>query len=290
MFGLLNINKPPGMTSHDVVDAVRRSAGRGVKVGHAGTLDPFASGVLVVCLGGATRLADCVRAMPKGYRAEVRLGAVSATDDPEGPLTQTAGARPASLDAVRQVLARMVGTIRQAPPAHSAVHVDGQRAYELARAGRPVELPARPVTIHSIELLRYGWPDLEIDVSCGSGTYIRSLARDIGSALGVGGYCTRLVRTRIGRFSLERAVSLDALDIGRHLLPPTEALGDMPRVSLDEAGVRAVGLGRRIASPLPVAPRAEVALLDAQGRLVAVATASTDGKELHPARVFVLSD
>ena len=285
MFGLLNVNKPPGPTSHDVVAQVRRRVGRRVKVGHAGTLDPFAEGVLVICLGPATRLADYVQRQAKRYEAEVVLGATSTTDDPEGRIAPAPGASPVGAERVRAVLAGFVGTVAQAPPAYSAVHVDGRRAYKLARAGRPAAPAPRPVTIHAIDVLRYDYPRLVLDVRCGSGTYLRALARDVGGALGVGGYCGRLVRTEVGPFKLCGAVPPDRLDVPTHLLEPLAALADMPRIDLTGEQARDVRCGRGIVSPAPLPP-GEVALVGAEGRLAAVGVVQGDGRSLRPAKVF----
>lgn len=289
MFGLLAIDKPPGPTSHDVVAAVRRRLGRGVKVGHAGTLDPFARGVLVVCVGPATRLADYVQAQPKRYRAVVRLGATSTTDDPEGEIAPRPDPAEPTENRVRLVVGRFVGPIKQAPPAHSAVHVEGRRAYQLARAGKPVELTPRPVVIHAIDVLGYRWPDLELDIRCGSGTYIRSLARDIGHALGVGGYCLSLTRTAVGVFDLDRSVSPDSLDPAANLLPPLLALGKMPRATLAEDQLPALRNGRVVELSRPAdAAAAEIALLDAAGNLLAIAEPRAGGTRAQPSKVFVV--
>jgi len=304
MFGFFAIDKPAGPTSHDIVAAVRRRVGRGVKIGHAGTLDPFARGVLVVCAGPATRLADYVQAQPKRYRAVIRLGATSTTDDPDGEVTPTpaglglpsgadqhglaaplGGPRPGEAE-VRRAVAGFVGEIEQVPCSHSAVHVDGQRAYKLARAGKEVALPSRPVVIHAIDVLRWDWPILELDVRCGSGTYIRALARDIGSALKVGGYCQVLTRTAVGVFELTRAVAPDALDPARDLLPPTLALGDMPRLVINASQRARLRNGNLIDLPEP-AVGDEVALLDGDGHLLAIAQPRANGWKLQPTKVFL---
>src|SRR4051812_836312 len=174
--GLLNLNKPIGVTSRDVVDRVSRPL-RKVKVGHAGTLDPLASGVLVVCVGAATRLIEYVQRQTKTYRTVVRLGARSDTHDADGLVTPVDGASDPGLDAVRAAIATQVGTIPQKPPEYSALKVEGRRAYDLARAGQSVDLAARPVTIHRVDLLGYEWPRLELEVECEGGTYVRSIAR-----------------------------------------------------------------------------------------------------------------
>ena len=189
---------------------------RKVKVGHAGTLDPLASGVLVVCVGAATRLIEYVQRMPKTYRARVRLGATSDTDDADGTIAEAIDPPiPGEAD-LRAVLASQVGVIEQVPPEFSAIKVAGERAYDLARAGREVVLKARPVTVHRVELLDYDWPRLELEVDCGAGTYIRSIARDVGQALGCGGLIEVLTRTKIGPVT-GRGTPLDPmrLDPGR---------------------------------------------------------------------------
>jgi tRNA pseudouridine55 synthase len=287
MFGFLNIDKPSGPTSHDIVARVRRRVGRKIKVGHAGTLDPFATGVLVVCVGPATRLASFVQAAPKRYRAEMVLGATSTTDDRDGRIARTLGAAPPAEQAVRQAIGRFVGKIQQVPPAHSAVHVDGQRAYKLARAGQEVEIPAREVHVHSIDLLAYEFPHLALDVKCGSGTYIRALGRDIGEALGVGGYCWALERTAVGVFTVEEARSTEELDPARDLLGPLLALEDLPKITLSEDDLRRIRMGQRVGLEREVAS-GQAALLDAAGTLVALGEVLPDGRTLQPAKVFVI--
>ena len=285
MFGFLNVFKPAGPTSHDVVAGVRRLVGRKVRVGHAGTLDPFAEGVLVICVGPATRLASYVQAATKRYIAEVTLGATSTTDDVEGQITPQPSADAPHERQVREVLARFVGETRQAPPAHSAVHVDGQRAYRLARAGHDVRPASRTVTIHEIGLLRCEYPLLTIDVRCGGGTYIRALARDIGAAMGVGGYCSKLTRTQVGPFGAGEAVPPDRLDPPRNLLDPLVALETLAKVTVDDEAARKLATGQRIRLDAP-APPGEIAVVNAAGRLLAIAAAADDGRSLRPSRVF----
>jgi len=287
MFGFLCVNKPAGPTSHDVVAAVRRRLGRGVKVGHAGTLDPFAEGVLVLCVGPATRLASYVQARPKRYRAVVRLGATSTTDDPEGQITPVEGAAPPIAANVREAAGRFVGKIQQVPPAHSAVHVAGRRAYKLAREGKAPDLPPRTVDVHAVDVLRYAWPHVELDVRCGTGTYIRALARDLGAALKTGGYCEALTRTAVGEFRIEDAVAPDDLDPARHLLPASLAVAHLPHVTATAEQAERLGHGKRLTVPEPMAS-AEVAVLDRTGRLLALAEPRDDGRTLQPKRVFPL--
>ncbi len=224
MFGFLNIDKPAGPTSHDIVATVRRLVGRKVKVGHAGTLDPFATGVLVVCLGPATRLADYVQAAPKRYRTDIHLGATSTTDDCDGEITPRDDATPPPAHAVTAACATFIGNSQQTPPAHSAVHVDGERAYVLARAGEHVELRPRNVTIYDVHLLDYSWPRLTLEITCGSGTYIRAIARDLGAALGVGGYCQTLRRLAVGAFDADGAISPSELAMPLRVADPSLAV------------------------------------------------------------------
>jgi tRNA pseudouridine55 synthase len=176
MNGLLVIDKPGGMTSRDVVNRAQRWFPRGTKLGHTGTLDPLATGTLVLCVGAVTRLADFVQAMGKGYATRIRLGATSDTDDADGTVTAKGAAVPPTEEQVRAAVAAFVGTIQQLPPAYSALKVAGRRAHELARQGAEVKLAPRPVTVHSIAVTGYEWPHLDLTVECGKGTYIRSLA------------------------------------------------------------------------------------------------------------------
>lgn len=291
MFGFVNVNKPPGPTSFTVVAAVRRQVSRKVKVGHAGTLDPFASGVLVVCVGPATRLTSYVQAAHKRYLATVSLGATSTTDDTEGELTATAGAQAPDAEAVRQAVAQFVGRIEQVPPAFSAVHVNGSRAYKLARRGHALDIPPRAVTIHGIDVVRYAWPRIDIDVRCGGGTYIRALARDIGAALGTGGYCASLTRTEVGPFTLDSAVDLGDTDLAKHLISPRVALADMPTVTLDEAWIARIVIGRPVpCGDLPDPPPADaevIAMIDVNGELLALAKFCDEGLAVTPTKVFV---
>ena len=191
--GLLLCDKPAGITSHDVVAQTRRRLGRGVKVGHAGTLDPFATGLLIVLVGRATKIQRFVMALPKRYEVMARFGAISTTGDPEGEITET-GEIPTG------DLALPTGLIRQRPPAYSAVKINGRRAYKLARAGETFELPEREVTVYRFEETRRDGAERDFVIECSSGTYVRSLIADLGSA-----YCTALRRTRIGEFDVSNA-------------------------------------------------------------------------------------
>lgn len=209
--GLLVVDKPLGWSSMDVVRRVRRAAG-GVRTGHCGTLDPLATGVVICCLGPATRCVDRLMGMPKRYDAGVDFSAFTTTDDREGERTEVPVAAPPDKALLREALARFVGQIEQVPPAFSAVHVGGKRAYKLARQGKEVSLSVRMVRIDAIELLSYQWPIARLRIDCGKGTYIRSLARDLGKVLGVGGHLESLRRTAVGKYDLSLAVSGDRLN------------------------------------------------------------------------------
>jgi tRNA pseudouridine55 synthase len=229
--GLVVVDKPAGMTSHDVVGRCRRIFGTR-KVGHAGTLDPMATGVLVVGIERATKILGLLTATDKSYAATIRLGQTTSTEDAEGDLLQTIPADHLTEDQIEAAIAPLRGVIDQIPSAVSAIKVGGERAYKLAREGRSVELAARRVTIHRFDVVSSrradGFVDVDAEVDCSSGTYIRALARDVGAVLGVGGHLTALRRTRVGVFGLDEAHTLDAL-------------ADAPRLSysLDEACLQA---------------------------------------------------
>jgi len=270
--GILNINKPCGWTSHDVVARVRRVAGER-RVGHAGTLDPLAEGVLPVLVGRATRLADYIQAQPKTYVATIALGTATTTDDAEGSVV--ASAPVPAFDAA--VLEPFRGEIQQMPPAHSALKVDGQRAYAVARRGGAVKLEPRRVMIYDLRILAE--EPLILEVACSKGTYIRSLARDIAQALGTVGHLAHLVRTRVGPFLLSTAVTIDALDVARALLPPDAAVPEAPVLTVAEPDLARVRNGLAIPAP-PGLQAPAVWVYDPEGRLVCLAAA--DGHSLQP--------
>lgn len=222
------IDKPAGWTSFDVCAKFRskiranyQSQGhkptkRQLRVGHAGTLDPFATGLLIILLGDSTKRADEFLKLDKVYQATIYLGATSSTGDPEGEISSVDDRQPTRSE-VERVLRQFVGEITQTPPAYSAIKIDGQRAYKLARTGKTVELPSRQVSIYSLELLDYSYPELKIRTHVSSGTYIRTLAADIGQALGTGAYCSQLRRTQIGNYDIERALELTESNIDKAL-------------------------------------------------------------------------
>ena len=211
--GLLVIDKPLGLSSMDVVRRVRRAAG-GARTGHAGTLDPLATGVVICCLGRATRAVEQLMGLTKVYDAVVDLSAFTATDDREGERQEIPVDTPPTPAEIDAACASFTGEIDQTPPAYSAVHIDGQRAYKLARQGAQVEIPSKRVRIDAIDILAYDWPDLSLRITCGRGTYIRSLARDLGCTLGTGGHLASLRRTSVGSYRVEDAWSLERCDRG----------------------------------------------------------------------------
>jgi tRNA pseudouridine55 synthase len=251
MDGIFNVNKPAGWTSHDVVAAVRRWSGER-RVGHAGTLDPAASGVLLVCLGRATRLAEYLAASRKAYWAEVTLGATTDTDDAAGKVIATAAVEVTAAQ-LAEALSEFQGQLQQRPPAYAALKRDGVPFYRLARAGVTVEAAPRPVIIHRLTLLAYRPPAVVLDVECSSGTYVRSLARDLGERLGCGAHLSRLMRRASGRFTLGEAVDLttlqDSLAQGYWpalLYAPDEALLDYPATILGQASVTRIRQGKAL--------------------------------------------
>ncbi len=287
MDGILNLNKPRGLTSHDVVARVR-SVARQREVGHAGTLDPMATGVLLLCLGRATRLAEYLMDSPKLYRARVRLGITTDTDDAEGNVIAE---RPVAADwaAVEAALERFRGPILQVPPMYSALKRDGQPLYRLARRGQTVEREPRQVEIYRLELAVWEPPELTLEVLCSPGTYIRALARDLGEVLGCGAHLTGLVRLASGDFRLEDAAELEEVTPERlpdRLLPPDAALRQYPALHLSDAEARAVLHGRDIPAgrEKPCVPFARAYGPD--GRLLAVLEHRPDRALWHPRKVL----
>jgi tRNA pseudouridine55 synthase len=289
--GLLVIDKPAGLTSRAVVDRVLRWFPRRTRIGHTGTLDPLATGVLVLCLGAATRLAEYVQLMRKTYRTRLLLGARSDTDDADGTVTPVLGATAPEAATVTACSADFVGALAQVPPAFSAAKVTGRRAYDLARRGQEVALRPRPVVIHQMDVLRYEYPHLELEVHCGKGTYIRSLARDLGERLGCGALVQTLRRTRVGPFSADEAISLeaDAQTAREHLLPVESAVAELPRLVLPEADLKQLRQGQCVAiaeMPEAIEKGSEVAVFDTAGRLAAIGMFDPGSKQLRPAKVL----
>ena len=291
--GLVLVDKPAGMTSHDVVARIRRLAGTR-KVGHAGTLDPMATGVLVVGIEKATRLLGHLTLADKQYRATIRLGQATSTDDAEGEITSAAGAAQVTQAGIADAVAALTGPIEQVPPGISAIKVGGQRAYKLTRDGQAPELAARPVTVHEFDITALVRPsdadgdilDLEATVTCSSGTYVRALARDLGRALGTAGHLTKLRRTRSGSYRIEDARTLDELADEFTVTPLAEAAAAaFPRLDLTEPEAGRVAHGGRLpAATLPTAD-GPAAVFGPDGSLIALMR-EEDGRT-RPLAVFV---
>jgi tRNA pseudouridine55 synthase len=279
---IILIDKPEGPSSFDVVRAVRHLLGVR-RVGHGGTLDPFASGLLVLGVGPATRLLDLVLTGRKTYRARVRFGQETDTGDLTGEVIATSGV-PTTAEHVRTAAAEFVGTIDQVPPRHSALKIEGRRAYDRARAGEDFEVPSRRVEVDAFELLSFDPPFADLEVRCGAGTYVRSLARDLGRALGGTGHLTALRRTASGALTVDEAVALDAIDeahaAGELLRSPAELTRTWPSVRLDDDEVRRVRHGEQPPAAWADATgdASRVALLGEAGELVAVAVRRDDGR------------
>jgi tRNA pseudouridine55 synthase len=254
--GLVVVDKPGGWTSHDVVARVRRLAGTR-RVGHAGTLDPIATGVLVLGIGQATRLLGYLALNDKEYDATIRLGVTTTTDDAEGEVVEEREAEGVSETAIAGAMAALSGAIEQIPSSVSAIKVDGVRAYKRVRDGETVELKARPVTIESFDLLERRGADLDVHVRCSTGTYVRALARDLGAALGVGGHLTRLRRTRVGSFTLDAARILEALEQELTVISLADAAaGAFPTIHVSDQDALRVAQGQRLALDLTASPTA----------------------------------
>jgi tRNA pseudouridine55 synthase len=290
--GLLVVNKPSGVTSRAAVDRIAAALPR-VRLGHAGTLDPLASGVLVVCIGPATRLVPEIHGMQKAYRTVVRLGARSDTCDAMGRIDEEANPRFPSTAEIESALPSFVGVLEQIPPQYSAVKIEGRRAYELARAGARPRLTAKRVRIDRVSLLSYQRPRIEVEIECGGGTYIRAIARDLGELLGCGAYVEALERTRIGPFGLDQAVDLSTLtasSIHLHARPALDALTDLPRIVLEPEQLANVACGRRVEltqSGQKPGFSDRVALLDHEGQLVALAERNNQEGWAQPRKVFL---
>jgi tRNA pseudouridine55 synthase len=288
MHGFLNIDKPAGLTSHDVVARVRRLLPRGVKVGHAGTLDPAATGVLPVAVGHATRLIEYLGDARKGYDGLVRLGAATDTDDGEGQVTATAPVPPLTPELVEAAVIPLRGAILQVPPMYSALHHQGQRLYDLARAGKTIALEPRPVQVDALTWRIVDAETLAIQVVCGKGTYIRCLARDIGAALGCGAHLAALRRTFVGPFDVAGAVALADVQaeperLPALLAPPDTALAGWPTARLDAEGERRVRNGMPV--DLGDAPGERACAYGGGGALLAVLR--REGAAWWPEKVFL---
>lgn len=291
--GVLVVDKPVGLTSHDIVQIIRR--GTGIRrAGHTGTLDPRASGVLVVLIGPAVRLSEFVSASDKRYQATIRLGSSTDTYDAEGRITGSAPLGNITEEQFEEALQQFVGEITQVPPPYSAIKVQGKKAYEMAREGEEVQLEPRKIKVYSLDLLEWAPPEAVIDVFCSSGTYVRSLANDLGNALGCGAHLVGLRRTKSGRFTLRDAVPLRRLqesfvagDWYKFLIPAAEALADWPAVELDADQVELIRHGHRI--PAEQGTTGWARGVSEQGDLVALLEVDEAAIEWQPKKVFFQS-
>ena len=296
--GVLVVDKPVGMTSHDVVQTIRNGTGLR-RAGHTGTLDPRASGVLVILVGPAVRLSQYVSASDKRYQAIIRMGSTTDTFDADGRFTRSDQPINVTEQQFEDVLKTFIGEIEQTPPPYSAVKVQGRKAYELARQGEEVDLAPRKITVHHLEVLEWAPPEVVVDVHCSSGTYVRSLANDLGEKLGTGAYLVGLRRTKSGRFSLRDAVPLRKLQESfqagnwyQYLIPAAEALGDWPAVELTPDEVEGVRHGHRIKAA-PDAKPGMVRGVSLQGELVALmelAGGEDSSPAWQPKKVFFTSE
>jgi len=285
--GMVVVDKPAGLTSHDVVARLRRISGQR-RVGHAGTLDPLATGVLLVCLGRATRLIEYLVEQPKTYETRIRLGQTTDSYDADGSVMDD---RPVTADqaAIAAALAPFRGPIAQIPPMYSAIKRDGQPLYKLARQGKVVAREPRQVTIYELTLLGWENPFLDLRIVSSAGTYIRSLAHDLGQALGCGGHVTALRRTAIGRFTAADAFSLAALEQEAWpaaLLPTDTVVAHLPRVDLSAAAAADIALGRRVQRAPGAAPPL-VRAYDDEGQFIAILKPAADDWQAH--KVFLRS-
>lgn len=292
--GIVNIAKPSGITSRDVVSRLQKWV-KPAKVGHAGTLDPMATGVLLVAVGSATRLISHVQLLPKTYRATFRLGETSDTDDATGTILSRQDASAITREQVQRALEAYVGTILQTPPQVSAVHVDGQRAYALARKGVEFELQPRPVEVYAIRLLEWAPPEFSIEMECGSGTYVRAIGRDVGAALGCGALMTALVRTAIGSFRLNDALPFENLTrdaVSLALQPSVVAIPDLPKVCVNPVETRALRCGQTLPLPpdLSLSAGQELAWLDEAGSLVGIGVVTSTHDRVQPKIVLPADD
>jgi tRNA pseudouridine55 synthase len=291
--GVLVVDKPIGLTSHDVVQIIRR--GTGIRrAGHTGTLDPRASGVLVVLIGPAVRLSEYVSASDKRYQATIRLGSSTDTYDSEGTVTNSGSVEGITEEAFDEVLQSFVGEIEQVPPPYSAVKVHGKKAYDFAREGDEVDLQPRKINVYSLDVLEWAPPEAVVDVYCSSGTYVRSLANDLGNKLGCGAHLIGLRRTKSGKFTLRDAVPLRRLQEAfiagtwyKNLIPAAEALADWPMVELDGDQVELIRHGHRVAAEPEITGWARG--VSEQGDLVALLQVDDETHEWQPRKVFFQS-
>jgi tRNA pseudouridine55 synthase len=296
--GILNVDKPLGISSHAVVVAIRKLLGQR-KVGHAGTLDPLATGVLLVCLGKATRVSQFLMDSRKTYHATVRLGISTTTHDAEGEVLARANVN-VGRDEVQSTLRQFVGRIDQVPPAYSAIKVGGRRLYDLARRGIPVQVASRKVDVYRLEVIEWNPPTVMLIVECGPGTYVRALARDLGETLGCGAYLTGLRRTQSGQFTADQSVSLPELEaasaagnLAGYLHPLDAAFAHLPAVHLGAESAYCLALGQAVPDPgrdeglAHIAEQQEARAYAPGGLFVALVVRDKDGTDWRPRKVFV---
>ncbi len=291
MDGIFNINKPTGMTSHDVVAIIRKHL-KQKRVGHAGTLDPLASGVLPICVGQATRVAEYLSESGKAYQADINFGTATDTYDAEGTITATASTADLTLNMIQETLEQFRGPQMQYPPLYSAIKIQGQPAYKRARAGEVIVLEPRPIVIHSLEILEWIPPRLTLAIECSKGTYIRSLAHDLGMQLGCCAYLEALVRTRSGPFTLSDSITLeqfaDAVEtnsIQHYSFPLDKALEQYPAMKLDVETAERIKHGNTFNNP--VANNSGLArVYDTNGAFIAIAEWNEEQQVWQPKKVF----
>jgi tRNA pseudouridine55 synthase len=289
--GYVVIDKPAGWTSHDVVARARRIVGER-RVGHAGTLDPAATGVLPLAVGLATRTVEYLADADKSYRATIRFGVTTDSADADGDVVATADVSHLTMDVLRPAIDSFTGEIMQKPPMHSAIKVDGKRLYELARAGVVADVKARPITVHEVTVIDWTMPDLTLDITCSKGTYIRSIARDLGQAVGTGAHLAGLVRTRSGPFTLDDAMSLEELQerLEREgwegvALPPDAVLDGLTAIRLDDESAVAWNQGKRLAGVDVDGSPGPVRAYDTDDRWLGVGELDQDGS-IRPVKVI----
>jgi tRNA pseudouridine55 synthase len=305
LIGALNINKPADITSHDVVYEMRKIINnKSIKVGHAGTLDPFATGVLLILIGPANRLMEYIHLLPKTYQTEITLGATSNTDDLTGIITPAnQPSKKISKDKIKKTINNFLGTSKQQPPIFSAKKVDGKKLYELARTGQTKTAlikagdRTQDITIHDIKILQYKYPILKLEVTCGSGTYIRALARDIGTTLNTGAYVSELIRTNIGsvkqisnkKFDIENSIQLKKLtnkNLISHLLPPKILIQHLPSVTLPSTNVAQLINGQKIEWGTKLPTNQPIALFNKKHSLIGIGTYNTKTTLLSPIKIL----
>ena len=288
--GVMVVDKPVGKTSHDVVQIIRKGTGLR-RIGHTGTLDPRASGVLVILIGPAVRLSEYLLTDRKRYEATIRFGAVSDTYDGDGLIQPTGVDVHLTEDQILEAMKAFTGEFDQVPPAYSAIKLQGRKAYELARQGQKVVLPSRKVDVFSFDLVEFNLPEISVDIYCSSGTYIRSIAHELGEKLGCGAYLNGLRRTVSGHFSLRDAITIPDLQACfeegtwyQHLIPAADSLGGMQEVLLDMEMEAEIRHGRKIPAKFDDAAIAKA--VSEQGELVAILEKSSDAMTWQPKKVF----